>query len=292
MVVAVNKIDILEDPADVEKVVEFVRDKLRELLGLRPEVFGVSARQTWKAKTAGYLPDAARNGFGALEAYLSRTLDDVGRLRVKLESPLGVADRAIEVAASGAKARLATLAEDEAALKEVEAQIAQHLQETARDLRVRVSEAEKPLLEMETRGDAFLDRELRLPRALSLLDREHTAALFRQDVMGGNAGRDREAGRRAGGRRRGRRRPPLAHRGRARQQAERDARLARSAARRSRRPRRTRPGCSWLSHATRRERSRASRPARSRRASRARRNARPPRRCSCSCSPSSARASA
>ncbi len=102
VVVAVNKIDILEGPADVEKVVEFVRDKLRELLGLRPEVFGVSARQTWKAKTAGYLPDAARNGFGALEAYLSRTLDDVGRLRVKLESPLGVADRAIEVAAIGA----------------------------------------------------------------------------------------------------------------------------------------------------------------------------------------------
>ncbi len=185
VVVAVNKIDILEGPADVEKVVEFVRDKLRELLGLRPEVFGVSARQTWKAKTAGYLPDAARNGFGALEAYLSRTLDDVGRLRVKLESPLGVADRAIEVAASGAKSRLATLAEDEAALKEVEGLIAQHLQETARDQRVRVSEAEKPLLELETRGDAFLDRTLRLPRALSLLDREQTAALFRQDVMGG-----------------------------------------------------------------------------------------------------------
>ena len=61
----------------------------------------------------------------------------------------------------------------------------QHVQEVARDLRVRVSEAEKPLLEMQTRGDAFLDRELRLPRALSLLDRERTAALFRQDVMGG-----------------------------------------------------------------------------------------------------------
>ena len=120
VVVAVNKIDILEGPADVEKVVEFVRDKLRELLGLRPEVFGVSARQTWKAKAAGYPADPARNGFGALEAYLSRTLDDVGRLRVKLESPLGIADRAIEVAASGAKLRLAALAEDEAALKQVE----------------------------------------------------------------------------------------------------------------------------------------------------------------------------
>ena len=185
VVVAVNKIDILEEPGDVEKVIEFVRDKLRELLGLRPEVFGVSARQTWKAKAAGYPADPARNGFGALEAYLSRTLDDVGRLRVKLESPLGVADRAIEVAASGVKARLSALAEDEAALKEVEGQIAEHVQETSRDLRVRVSEAEKPLLELQTRGDAFFDRELRLPRALSLLDRERSAALFRQDVMGG-----------------------------------------------------------------------------------------------------------
>src|SRR5262245_23670574 len=106
VVVAVNKIDILEDPGDVEKVVEFVRDKLRELLGLRLEVFGVSARQTWKAKASGYPADSVRNGFGALEAYLSRTLDDAGCLRVKLESLLGVADRAIEVAASGAKTQL------------------------------------------------------------------------------------------------------------------------------------------------------------------------------------------
>ena len=53
VVVAVNKTDILEKPDDVRKVVEFVRDKLRELLGLRPEVFAVSARQAWKTKAAG-----------------------------------------------------------------------------------------------------------------------------------------------------------------------------------------------------------------------------------------------
>ena len=71
VVVAVNKIDIPEGPADVEKVVEFVRDKLRELLGLRPEVFGVSARQTWKAKTAGATcPTRRATASEHLEAYL------------------------------------------------------------------------------------------------------------------------------------------------------------------------------------------------------------------------------
>ena len=90
VVVAVNKTDILDKPADVDKVVEFVRDKLRELLGLRPEVFAVSARRAQKAKAAGVAPDPRTTGFGALEAYLTRTLDDAERLRLKLLSPVGV----------------------------------------------------------------------------------------------------------------------------------------------------------------------------------------------------------
>ena len=109
VVVAVNKTDILEKPDDVRKVVEFVRDKLRELLGLRPEVFAVSARQAWKTKAAGVAPDPLTTGFGALEAYLTRTLDDAERLRVKLQSALGAAERAADGASEAAKSRLAVV---------------------------------------------------------------------------------------------------------------------------------------------------------------------------------------
>jgi small GTP-binding protein len=188
LVVAVNKTDILDGPEDVRKVVEFVRDKLRELLGLRPEVFAVSARQAARSKAAGAAPAPEATGFGALEAYLTRTLDDGERLRLKLASPLGVAERVLEIAADTVKARLALVAADEAALAEVEGARVQQLAELSRDLRLRVAEAEKPLLELESRGLRQLDEALRpaaLPRLLGAAD---SAAAFRHEVSAGLAG--------------------------------------------------------------------------------------------------------
>jgi small GTP-binding protein len=187
VVVAVNKTDILEQPEDLRKVVEFVRDKLRELLGLRPEVFAVSARQAAKAKAAGMAPDERTTGFGALEAYLTRTLDDAERLRVKLQSPLGVAERVLDQTESAVKTRLGVVNEDEAALKEVEVLRVQQLADATRDLRLRLAEAERPFVELEKRGDAHLEQALRTTGTLRLLDASRTAKGYRQEVLAGLA---------------------------------------------------------------------------------------------------------
>ena len=185
LVVAVNKMDILEKPDDVRKVVDFVKDNLRELLGLRPEVFAVSARQAWKTKAAGRSPDPLISGFGALEAYLTRRLDEAERVRVKLESTLGVAERALEGTAEALQSRQALVSEDEATLKEIESQLLLQLSDLSRDFRLRHSEAERPLGELEKRGEAYLGRLLRVTAALTLLDPDRMAAGFQQEVVGG-----------------------------------------------------------------------------------------------------------
>ena len=187
VVVAVNKTDILDKPADVDKVVEFVRDKLRERLGLQPEVFAVSARRAQKAKAAGVAPDPRTTGFGALEAYLTRTLDEAERLRLKLLSPVGVALRVLDGVAATVKERLSVVEADEAVLREIESQLVLHLQEQSREFRLRVAEVEKPLVEVERRGASFLERTLRVPGIAALLDREGVAGDFRQEAFAGLA---------------------------------------------------------------------------------------------------------
>jgi small GTP-binding protein len=185
LLVAVNKTDILENPDDVRKVVEFVRDNLRDLLSLQPEVFAVSARLAWKTKAAGMAPDPRGTGFGALEKYLTRTLDDAERVRVKLQSSQGVAERALDGTAAVLQSRLSLVSEDEATLKEIESQLLLQLHELTRDFRLRLSEAERPLGELEKRGEAYVEQVLKTTGALGLLDADRTAAGFLQEAVGG-----------------------------------------------------------------------------------------------------------
>jgi small GTP-binding protein len=53
IVVAINKVDILETEADRARVIAFVTENALKLLGVTPPVFPVSARQAQRAKAAG-----------------------------------------------------------------------------------------------------------------------------------------------------------------------------------------------------------------------------------------------
>jgi len=185
VVVAVNKTDILDKPADVDTVVEFVRSKLRELLGLRPEVFAVSARRAQKARAAGADTEPHPTGLRPLEQYLTRTLDEAERLRIKLASPVGVALSVLDRVAGSARERLSVVEADEAALREIESQLALHVQEQSREFRLLVAEIDKLLVELEKRGASFLERTLRVFRTPALFDGDAVAGAFRQEVMAG-----------------------------------------------------------------------------------------------------------
>jgi small GTP-binding protein len=187
IVVAVNKIDILETPEDVVTVVEFVRDRMRALLGLRPEVFAVSARGAQRAKATGRRPGKEGTGFSALEAFVTRTLDDAERVRLKLLNPLGVASRVLDRAAASLAERLAVLDGDAATLREIESQLKVHREGLGRDLRGRLVEVEKPLLEYQVRGEEFLGERLRPGGLVSLLDRDGVRRAFERNVVDGLA---------------------------------------------------------------------------------------------------------
>jgi small GTP-binding protein len=182
VVVVVNKVDILGGPSDVEEVRRFVADNARALLGFSPEIFPVSARMALKGKQGDELQWTA-SGFAALEEYLASTLDAPGRVQLKLLNPLGVGAAIADRHGAIVHDRLALLKDDFATLEEVERQLSVYQQDLMRDFELRMTEIDKILLEMESRGQDYFDETIRIGRVMDLLNRSRIQQGFEQQVV-------------------------------------------------------------------------------------------------------------
>jgi small GTP-binding protein len=184
IVFVVNKIDILSSPQDRDEVVRYVRENGEALLGEAPEVFPVSARQALAAREA---EDAAlweASGYGAVEDYLLRTLDQEERIRLKLLNPLNVGLRLAGTYKETAFERLKLLAEDVATLQNIDAQLAAFHQEMLRDFQPRLGRLDAILGEMEVRGLNFFDDTIRFGRIRDLMRTDEVRRDFERVVVG------------------------------------------------------------------------------------------------------------
>ena len=182
IVIVLNKVDILDRPADLEQVVAFVRDAGRALLGVAPDVFPVSARLAQRAKH-GEPALWPASGFERLEQYIRETLDDEGRFRLKLANPLGVARALSQRYIVIADERLALLKDDLLLLADVDAQLTLYREDMKRGFELRISEVERALLDMERRGDRFFEDTLRIGRVVDLLNRARVQKEFEEKVV-------------------------------------------------------------------------------------------------------------
>jgi small GTP-binding protein len=166
----------------VEKVRAYVADNARRLLGLTPEIFPVSAKAAFRAKT-GEPQLWASSGFEALEGYIRRTLDSSSRTQLKLLNPLGVGSALIDRYAAATRERLEELAEDFALLDDVERQLDAYERDMARDFEGRMASVDNVLLEMERRGSDYFDDTMRIGRVMDLLNRSRVQEGFERQVV-------------------------------------------------------------------------------------------------------------
>ncbi len=170
IVVAINKIDILESEEDLQRVLAFVSDNARALLGTPPDTFPVAARLALRGKTQADDAAWAASRFEALESYVSATLDEEERVRLKLLNPLGVGLHLLDKHLKVSEARLDLLKEDFETIETIDRQLALYQEDLARDFSFRLSDVEKVLLEFERRGLDFFDSTLRLARVFDLVN--------------------------------------------------------------------------------------------------------------------------
>ncbi len=184
VVVVVNKVDILQDDAAVDEVLSYVREHGEAILGVAPQVFGVSALQALKARVEGGDETPDVGGLQALELYLRQVLDQSERVRLKLENPVGVAERVMTRAESAVDTRLDLIADDITTLGDIERQLGVYEDDVQREFKLRLADIDSVLHGLELRGIDFFDERLRLNRLPSLFDKEMLQSEFEKVVVG------------------------------------------------------------------------------------------------------------
>jgi small GTP-binding protein len=191
IVVVINKIDLIENPAEREQIVQFVTENARRLLGVEPKIFAVSARSALAAKSAARDQDRQSpagpqweaSQFAPLEAYVLHSLDAGQRLRLKLDNPLGVALRLADSYGERISRRKQVLRDDFSALDAIEEQLSAYEADMRRDFKYHLSHVENVLYSMAERGDHFFDETLNIWRVLDLVNGDKLRAAFEREVV-------------------------------------------------------------------------------------------------------------
>jgi small GTP-binding protein len=184
IVLILNKADILED-TEVDQVVDFMRDHAQDLLGTTPEIFPVSSRRALRSRSSDNGDELwQKSRFAAMEHYIVETLDEETRIRLKLLSPLGVAEHISDTYLKAVEERLKVLHEDFNTLDNIEQQLAMFHDDLMTDVQYHLNDIDNILRELERRGLDFFDEMLRLSRTPDLLKSEHLRAAFDKEVIG------------------------------------------------------------------------------------------------------------
>lgn len=194
IVLIVNKIDLLDDDGSGhgdsgasdarkndarEEVLTFVRSHARDALSEpSPRVFALSARRARRAQRSGDEAELQASGLQELERFVVDELSDVERLRLKLASPLGVAERVANDVRDDVTARRALLDEDRKTLGTVRQQRRAFEREMRREAETYLARIKTALVEVERRGEVFLDETVRLGNVLELMRPERVREKF------------------------------------------------------------------------------------------------------------------
>ena len=187
ILLVVNKADLLDGDESVEKVRNFVADGIRSMLGLTPDIFFISSMLARKAKTANSPMERdallKASNFTALEEHITELLDEEGRVRLKLESPLGVVEELSRRYGKSVGERMSLLEDDFKTAENVESQMELFREDMQRDFEARMAEVENIILSLNERGDAWFEDNIRIVNVAELVRRERIQERFQREVI-------------------------------------------------------------------------------------------------------------
>lgn len=175
IVFVLNKIDLLENDAQVGEVVRFISGNAQRLLGIEPLIFPISAKLAERGDPAGR--------FGPLRDYIMDTLDEKEKFRLKVLNPLGVAERLLGRYGGIVEDRLSLLTQDAQTIDRIEAVLVDYDASMRREFATYITRVENIVHRLNERADRFFDEYIRIGRVFDLMRSESTKEAFQRDVV-------------------------------------------------------------------------------------------------------------
>lgn len=181
IIVAINKIDILDTPSEVEEVRSFVEGQFQTRLSLKPAIFTLSAKQAMKGE--------GDQGFNHFLAHLKQILSDEDKIKLKMLNPLGIALKIAREHGKQVELKLEILAHDKVALEHVDEQVELFSADTEAEFTRHTDRIENQLLQLQLRGEVYLDETMRLVRLRKMLDSKGMRKSFEEQVIADSPGK-------------------------------------------------------------------------------------------------------
>ncbi|MEE2638876.1 MAG: dynamin family protein, partial [Acidobacteriota bacterium] len=182
IVFIVNQVDFATGPDHVERVKRYVEQQAIEDLGEKRPLFAVSAREVVQERTEGFALGEL-NEWPAFSEYFQTTLQERGRVRLKLAAPLQSLKPVLarQHNALGERARL--VHGDHAALEAILDEVDGYETRMLDDVSRYQAQITNVLWQLERRGNRFFDELVRMSNITRLRDNDIVENRFRNEVV-------------------------------------------------------------------------------------------------------------
>ncbi len=183
IILVINQIDLLE-PNEQADVRRFVERQMENLLGMRPLLFMVSAKEARMGRQEGDLSSSDPGGIEALKAHLRGVFAQVPPAKQKLLSQLDMALVVIERQERRVKDRVAAVGADTARARDVQQELEQQSAGMNAQLMAARAEIDRVLEGLRVRALEFINTNLSIRLIGRGISREALQAQFQEVVIG------------------------------------------------------------------------------------------------------------
>jgi small GTP-binding protein len=177
-----NKIDIVEDRDELERLIEYSKREIERIFKIKPFLIPVSAKLAIQAKLTGDHELYLRSGMAELEEYIFSALNEEERIRVKIK---GYSELALNLCVEIKRvleSSLNQIIEDTKQLDEFENKLEGIKEEILENSKRFTERIRNRLLEFKTRGIEFIDELIRFENIFKLIRKEKIAKEFESKV--------------------------------------------------------------------------------------------------------------